>query len=74
LLKEIPIIGSIYKLSKAALSIRDRLFTKKLLIFISQLKDIPSQERQEIINKTETDPKIFCLAQTLCQETHCFHG
>jgi hypothetical protein len=57
LLKEIPIIGSIYRFSKAGLSISDRLFTKKLIRFLHNLDKIPQQTRKRAIERIENDPK-----------------
>lgn len=57
MLKEIPIIGTIYKLCNATLSIQDRLFTKKLVTFFQNFKNIPIEERRQVIKKIEGDVK-----------------
>jgi hypothetical protein len=54
-LKEIPIIGSIYSLSKATISIQDRLFTNKLLAFLKNIKEVPVGLRKKAISKIEND-------------------
>jgi len=38
-LKDIPIIGSVIGLTKAAISLNDRLLIKKLIYFISELSE-----------------------------------
>jgi hypothetical protein len=53
ILKDIPIIGTIVGLGKGYVSIQDRLFAKKLLSFLYQLRDIPFEQRAEQILKIE---------------------
>lgn len=57
ILKDIPIIGTIISLNKGVLSLQDRIFSKKILAFISQLKDIPQKQRNEAIDKIENSSK-----------------
>jgi len=57
LIKDLPIIGSIVGLSKGIISIQDRLFTKKLLKFLLQLKSIPEFQRRKQIEKIEKSSK-----------------
>jgi hypothetical protein len=49
--KDIPIISTILSVGKVALGVRDRLFLKKIIHFISEVKDIPAEDRKEIIDK-----------------------
>ncbi len=53
LIKDIPIIGTIWKLSKLGLTIKDRLFVKKLLFFISEVAHVPAKDRAEMISKID---------------------
>ena len=53
LAKEIPIIGTIYGLGRFGVSVRDRLFLKKLLCLLSEVADVPATERAEIISKVD---------------------
>lgn len=55
LLKDIPILGSIFGIGKGIMSISDRLFTKKLLLFLYELKDLTPQERNIQMIKIQTD-------------------
>lgn len=54
ILKDIPIIGTLISLGKTGMRIRDRLFLKKIIYFMSELKDISSKERQAIITKIDS--------------------
>jgi hypothetical protein len=54
-LKEIPILGTIIGLSRSKMTIQDRLFTKKLLTFLFQLKDTNIEERKKQVDKIEKD-------------------
>lgn len=56
-LKEIPILGSILGIVKATISIQDKLFTKKLLTFLLQLKNTNAESRKEQIEKIDNDQK-----------------
>jgi hypothetical protein len=53
ILKDIPIIGTILKLGKFSLNVKDHLFIKKIIYFISELKEIPPKKRNEIISKID---------------------
>lgn len=53
LLKDIPIIGTIVGLGKTTLNIKDRLFIKKLIHFLNEIKDIPIEKRKEMISKID---------------------
>lgn len=56
-LKNIPIIGSIVCLVGTAVSIRDKLFAKKLLLFLASLDKTTQEERQEQLQRLASDPK-----------------
>lgn len=55
--KEIPIIGTIVGLGKATLGIRDSLFLKKIIYFISEFKKIPTSTRHQMIDKIDSSQK-----------------
>jgi len=55
--KDIPIIGSIVKIIKLGLTVKDVIFLKKLGKFLWHLKDIPTVKRIELIEKLEKDSK-----------------
>ena len=57
-LKEIPILGSIYGFGKAALKIREILFLKKMIYFLSEIKDIPPYKRKQMVEKINTSEKF----------------
>ncbi len=49
-LKDLPIVGTIVGLGKSALSVKNLLFLKKILYFLSEIEDIPSEKRKEMID------------------------
>ena len=53
LLKDIPIIGTIVGLTKAAINLNDRLLIKKLIYFISELNDIDPKRREKLISEID---------------------
>jgi hypothetical protein len=53
LVKDIPVLGTIVGLYKSSISISDKLFIKKVLHFLAELKDIPQDKRSEQIQKIE---------------------
>lgn len=57
LLKDIPIVGTIANLSKFGANIHDRLFLKKILSFLNQLKDIPVDKRKKMIGNIDYSKK-----------------
>ena len=56
LLKDIPIIGTITGLWKTGASIKDALFTKKLLVFLNSISSIPADKRAGMVESLG-DPK-----------------
>jgi hypothetical protein len=52
----IPIMGTLYKLWKAASSIPTYLFAKKVFRFLYELKDIPPEERQAQLARLDVVP------------------
>lgn len=57
LLKDIPILGTLVGLGKTASDIRNLLFLKKVIHFLSKLKDIPTSKRQLMIDRIDNDSK-----------------
>lgn len=55
--KEIPIVGAFIKVIKLGFSINAILFLKKLGKFLWTLKDVPYNDRIELIEKLEKDSK-----------------
>ncbi|MCD9855727.1 hypothetical protein LUD75_13470 [Epilithonimonas sp. JDS] len=53
ILKDIPFIGSIINLNKGFMSIQDRIFSKKILSFLFQLKNIPEDKRIKAIQRID---------------------
>lgn len=51
ILKVVPAISFITGTIKTTLNIREKIFAKKVLTFLSSLKNIPNDKRQEFINK-----------------------
>jgi hypothetical protein len=56
-LREIPIVGTIYKISKAAWGIKDAIFAKAVYKFLFELKDIPLEKRKAFIEKISSNPE-----------------
>lgn len=56
--KDIPIIGSVIGLGKTAIGIKESLFLKKVIYFISELKNISSAKRHEMIDKIDNSGKF----------------
>lgn len=57
LLKEIPIVSTIASILKIGVNIHDRLFLKKLLSFLSPLRNIPISERKKMIENIDNSKK-----------------
>jgi|SRR5690554_2051846 len=57
LLKDIPIIGTIVNLSKVAMNLKDRLLIKKLIYFLSELKEIDTEKRERLISQIDNSDK-----------------
>jgi len=49
-LRDIPVLGSLVGLAKAAGTVRDHLFAKKVARFLVALYDVPAQERAAFLN------------------------
>lgn len=58
ILKDIPIFSTIIGLGKAGLRIKDRLFLKKIISFISEINQISIEKRNEVITKIDASKKF----------------
>jgi len=56
-IRDIPVLGSLVGLVRGGISIRDRIYAKKILRFLLEFKDIPREEIQAQIDKLTTNPK-----------------
>lgn len=56
-IKEVPIISTIVGLTKAAISLNDRLLIKKLIYFISELNGINQEKRNKLISEIDSSEK-----------------
>jgi hypothetical protein len=65
ILKDIPIIGTIWKLGGYVLTIRDRLFIKKLGNCISKIKDIPESTRKQFADNLGTESEKIKFGEKL---------
>lgn len=51
--RDIPIIGTIVGLGKATIGIKERLFLKKIIYFMSELRSIPPIKRKQMVEKID---------------------
>lgn len=54
-LKDIPVIGTLISLGKAAGSVRNYFFAKKMLIFLNSMASLPLEERDSLVKKLDAD-------------------
>lgn len=57
LVKEIPIIGTLIGVGNLAISLKDRLFLKKILHFLSGINHISIEQRQNLIDEINESHK-----------------
>lgn len=57
LVKDIPVVGTLLNIGKFTGNIRDRLFAKKLLFFLSELSNTTTKQRANILRKLETEKR-----------------
>ncbi len=58
ILREIPVIKSIFNITKIGLNINDKILTKKLLIFLFQIHSIPNEKRVKFIHRLEENKEF----------------
>lgn len=56
ILRDIPVLGTLAGLWNAGRTVRDHLFTKKLLFFLRALSEVPQEQRRKMIEQLEADP------------------
>jgi len=56
-LKDIPVFGTVLGLSKFAINLNDRLLVKKLIYFISELKEVDKEKRNRLISGIDNSEK-----------------
>lgn len=56
--KDIPIIGTVIGLGKTAVGVKESLFLKKVIYFISELSNIEASKRHEMIEKIDRSGKF----------------
>jgi hypothetical protein len=57
LARDIPIVGTVVGLAKTGVQIKDRLFLKKIIVFLAELREIPTNKREEMISRIDKSGK-----------------
>ena len=57
LLREIPVINTVFGLYKTGVEVRQQLFFQKILKFLKELSDISFAERQKFVEEIARNPK-----------------
>ncbi len=58
LLKDIPIIGNLFKVYSVSKSISNNIFIRKILRFFDELNNIPEKERIQFVDRLDANPKF----------------
>lgn len=58
IIKEIPVLKFLYSIGKTVISVRDYIFTQKIIRFLTELNSISQAEREELSKKIENDEKF----------------
>ena len=53
LLQAIPIVGTVARLYRSSVSIRDGLFLRKVLLFLKEFDDIPKEDRERFVEELD---------------------
>ena len=56
--KDVPIIGTVIGIGKTAIGIKESLFLKKIIYFISELRNISTEKRNAMIEKIDNSGKF----------------
>ncbi|WP_026932633.1 hypothetical protein [Christiangramia echinicola] len=56
-LKDFPVIGTISNVIKASKNIRDKIFAKKVLLFLQSLNDCSLEQREKFTKQIDQNPK-----------------
>lgn len=57
LIADIPVIGIIFGIYQAGVSIKDRIFVGKLLAFVIKLSELELQDRLDMVERLENEPE-----------------
>ena len=57
-LKDVPVIGTVIKIAKVGIGVRDHVFLKKVASFLRPLKDISDHERDNFRSRIEADEEF----------------
>jgi len=57
-LKDIPLVNTVVGIFNVAGAVKDQLLAKKLIRFLSQLSEIPKEERMVMVDKLNEDDKF----------------
>jgi hypothetical protein len=57
IVKSIPIVNTLFGIGKTYKSVKDILFSQKLVSFLTELSKIDLNQRQQMIKKIDSDPK-----------------
>ncbi len=58
ILKELPIVGSVLGIGKTVVTVKNQLFLKKILAFLSGVKDVPQEKRLRMIDQVNDSNKF----------------
>ncbi len=58
LLKDVPLVGSLLKLRKIGSSIKEHIFLKKLRRFLTEVAEIPKEDRESFADEISKDPEL----------------
>lgn len=58
LLKDLPVVNTLLATYKAGKSVRDNIFTRKLFRFLYGVNEITPQDREKVIKRLDSDPKV----------------
>lgn len=64
-LKDLPIIGSLIKIWKAGVTVRDTLFVKKMLLFLNESSKLTEKQRKLIITSLEDEKYYINVGEKL---------
>lgn len=65
LLRDIPIIGTVFGILKSGRDIRNALFERKVIIFLQELSQLSTEQRKAFIGQFDSDEKQHEFGQTI---------
>lgn len=57
-LRDIPFVGTILGLSRAAISISDRIFLNKLIHMLTEIDSVPVEQRRQLVEEIDKSEKL----------------